>query len=224
MNWAHPINRGLVAYWPMLEGAGLVTRDLSPNGLHGTLTLMTPSATSGWSGGVLGTSIRFDGTDDAISCGTSALFNPLEISAAAWIWLNAAPTNNPNVMSKNYNTGWRWRINNSTNVVSVLDRGATNIVSGTSAVPANTWVLVGFTGTSTGIAIYINGALDKAASGSAWGHGSDAGAFYLGQDQASPSEDFKGALAGGGVWSRGLTPAEWWLLYSQPYCRFAEAA
>jgi hypothetical protein len=56
---------GLIAYWPLDEGAGITTADRSPAeyGFHGTL-VGGPT----WTGGQFGNALNFDGADDYVLC------------------------------------------------------------------------------------------------------------------------------------------------------------
>jgi len=54
---SHPLARGLVGYWPMLEGAGGKISDFSNNGNYGQLT-----GTATWSSGLFGGCIDYDGS------------------------------------------------------------------------------------------------------------------------------------------------------------------
>jgi len=65
---AHPISRGLVGWWPLDEGQGIVARDLSIYGNVGTLTNMANPATStsGWGAGASQRELAFDGSNDCI--------------------------------------------------------------------------------------------------------------------------------------------------------------
>ena len=57
----HPLNRGLVGYWPLSEGAGDRANDISGTGNNGVLT-NGPVIT----GGKFGSSVSFDGVNDSI--------------------------------------------------------------------------------------------------------------------------------------------------------------
>ncbi len=57
LNKCHPLARGLVGYWPMLEGSGGKISDLSRNGNYGGL-----AGTAPWSSGLFGSCIDYDGS------------------------------------------------------------------------------------------------------------------------------------------------------------------
>jgi hypothetical protein len=69
LNQVHPLARGVIAAWPMYEGAGTTIHDVLPrSGHHGTMNNMNP--TSSWSVNELGRVIEFDGADDYIDLGS----------------------------------------------------------------------------------------------------------------------------------------------------------
>jgi hypothetical protein len=90
INWAHPLNRGLVSWWLTLPGAyGRAFKwfDLC-NRNHGTLTNMDPGTDwvgpqgrrGGWG------ALSFDGTDDSVQMPQSTILKPTTaITAAAWV-------------------------------------------------------------------------------------------------------------------------------------------
>jgi len=84
LNPAHPLNRGLVGYWPFAEGAGGKTMDLSGKGNNGTLTNMVQGPTSGWTGGNFGGAMRFDGTNDFVAF-TAPDISSSSFSISSWI-------------------------------------------------------------------------------------------------------------------------------------------
>ena len=76
-----PINKGLIGWWPMWEGAGGKCLDISGNNKHGTLTNGPVWA---------GDAIDCDGTNDEINSGlvTSAKTN---VTMCAWVWPRVLP-------------------------------------------------------------------------------------------------------------------------------------
>ena len=83
LDYAHPLARGLVGWWPLNEGGGERVTDISGNGNHGLINSVLPGATSGWKGGALGRSLAMDGTDDYVLVPHSAslaITGPLTIS------------------------------------------------------------------------------------------------------------------------------------------------
>lgn len=73
---------GLVAYWPLDEGEGVTTADLSGNGNDGTLDLPE------WNDdGKFGSALNFDGVDDRVDCGNPGIldFGTDDFTISAWI-------------------------------------------------------------------------------------------------------------------------------------------
>ncbi|MCK4342549.1 MAG: LamG domain-containing protein, partial [Phycisphaerae bacterium] len=74
------LNDGLVGYWSFDEGEGSIASDYSGNSNHGTIN------GAGWTIGVSGFALLFDGTDDYIDCGSDATLDIVdEITISAWI-------------------------------------------------------------------------------------------------------------------------------------------
>ena len=61
VDWSHGLSYGLVGFWPMLEGVGVTTYDLSGNGNTGTFT-----ADVHWVSNIAGFAVEFDGIGDQI--------------------------------------------------------------------------------------------------------------------------------------------------------------
>jgi hypothetical protein len=177
-----------VAVYHVPDGSTLNSTDSTSNALNAGSASATASV------GKIDGGALFDGTTNYFNISTSALFNPTTITASAWVKLNGAPPNYGNIMSKDYNAGWRWRIDTTTSVVHVFDRGGTNNVASSGSIADATWTYVAFTGTASGISIYINGAADTTNAGAAWGHGSSANDFLIGVDKVGNTEFFKGTL------------------------------
>jgi len=74
----HPMNRGLVGWWLMNEGAGRKIYDLSGNGNRGTLVGNTH-----WVSGQYGSCLSFDGDGDYVSLGTPISGYPFTLMAWA---------------------------------------------------------------------------------------------------------------------------------------------
>jgi len=185
-------NNNYVAVYHLPNGSTLSANDSTSNGLNGTLSGATPPAAA--SGQIDGAG-TFDGTSSYVDAGTSALFNPTTITASAWVYLNGSPPNYGNIMEKDFNLGWRWRVNTGSPNVQVIDRGVTNTVTSVATLPTNTWTYLTFTGNTSGISIFINGVADTTNGGIAWGHGSSANTMRLGYGTGVGNDEyFKGTL------------------------------
>lgn len=69
-DYSHPINRGLILWYPLWEMGGTKAYDLSTKRYTGTL-----SGSPAWSGSKAGYGILFDGTNDYIDTGKDTEFN-----------------------------------------------------------------------------------------------------------------------------------------------------
>ena len=78
---------GLVAYWPLDEGEGDTTSDLSGNGNDGTL-----NGGPNWEDGKFGNALSFDGTDDHVDCGNPPIldFGTGDWTVSAWMRASVA--------------------------------------------------------------------------------------------------------------------------------------
>lgn len=92
LDFSHPLNRGLVAYYPMNEGNGDKIQDLSMNGNHGTLTNMDfpPIQNSGWTPGRKGVGLAFDGSNDYV---TTPIMNGFANGITLGVWVKNTKTN-----------------------------------------------------------------------------------------------------------------------------------
>lgn len=100
-----PSNLGLVGYWPMDEGVGTVTKDLSGNKNNGTLT-----GGPTWVTGKLGGALNLNGSSAYINVGNSSVFNSQSITVNAWVKYNAFAGSDNEIVGKyansNGSTGW----------------------------------------------------------------------------------------------------------------------
>ncbi|MFH0908834.1 MAG: LamG-like jellyroll fold domain-containing protein [bacterium] len=72
---------GLVAHWRMDEGGGAIVADSAGNGNNGTLL-----GAAAWGAGKCGGAVQFDGIDDYVDCGNSALLKPTKnITISMWV-------------------------------------------------------------------------------------------------------------------------------------------
>jgi hypothetical protein len=81
------LNRGLVGYWPLSDGGGLVANDIGPARYNGALVNIVQGATSGWQGTQLGTALRFDGSNDYVTMPQHRFPSGNSVySASAWVF------------------------------------------------------------------------------------------------------------------------------------------
>lgn len=205
---ANPINRGLVGFWPMWEGAGGKTLDISGKNNHGTLT-------NGplWSGGGL----ELDDTDDYIATpgvsipAASDFTFALKILPRAWIG------NNPGVWrAGSASTGTSFNIFQLTTGVPWIRWNAVDILKPVSgySVPLNEISSLVFTvGSASNVAFYSNGVLRHSAT-----HTTDTAAFTINNIgwQNLVGERVRGLYDYARVWTRALSALEAQQLYVNP--------
>lgn len=226
VNWSHPLNRGLQAWYLCLPGGprGMRWLDLC-NRNHGDLTNMVGAAN--W-GGPLGRpggngSLDFDGSNDYVECGTSSI---LELGGHMTISLWYKP--NGNYTGENSLVGRSDSGGNKAPYVVAFGSGAAdnkfNLWVNTArpldsvfTLSTDTWTHVTITRLGVAgawnLAMYINGKLDNTATsavnpdltgtqnttiGKFGGYG--AGLGYNG----------KGRIDDVRLWNRGLSAAEAW--------------
>ncbi len=176
------INNGLVGYWKLDDGTGLVARDSSPTQSNGTLT-NNPS----WSGANLATQMRFynpsamkfDGTDDYISIPDNAALHPTSLTVSLWVKLSSL-TNNATcggapstqqylIFKKNSQAYDSFSLIKNSGVWQFsMYSGSTSYYIQSSTVPVTgSWVhLVGTYANST-MKFYVNGSLEGTTTNAA---------------------------------------------------------
>lgn len=92
LNWAHPLTRGLVGYWPFLEGSGSKVYNLANSGANvGTFSATPPAWVSGQFGRPC---LNFDGTSANIDCGAAIDVSAVTaMTLSAWILSTAGAIN-----------------------------------------------------------------------------------------------------------------------------------
>ena len=191
---AHPISRGLVGWWPLDEGQGIVARDLSIYSNAGTLTNMANPATStsGWGAGASQRELAFDGSNDYVTVPhSSSLAIVADMTMTAWIRI---ATWNWHMLMTKTNGGTAGPYSAYVNLVRgtiEFHRGngaAAAYVESTTALALNTWQFVAVTMAGTAVQHYLNaatagsGTLSTAIadSGNAMQIGRRTDGFYVG--------------------------------------------
>lgn len=200
----------LVAYWPMDEASGSTMTNQAPankGALNGTIT----GPVLGGAGKV-GKAYSFDGSGDRIALGTDSRLNLQSFTFFCFFYLNTVHQNGsarkelikrdtPFIFDLHANGYLEYAIHNGS-----YQGSSTNKVSWA----ANTWWMVHLTNVAGGGAntknIYVNGVLDKAATGVT--PTTSASSMFLGAADASGATCFNGLLQHCGWLSRALTTAE----------------
>ncbi len=225
LNWAHPLNKGLVGYWLFNEGMGDKANDLSMNGNVGTLSGMAfPSTTSsGWNPGHKGVGLNFDGVNDCVDAGNR---KSLQIDGDVTLSVHLKHSIGEGYLIGkgigNDNTQmWYLRINFDNRIEFIGGNSSENgmgfDVLTIDTISNNTWnYLVGTISGNTAN-IYINGKISK--SELVTSRQSNAGNVLIGK-RVDDWIRFTGALDKVCIYNRALSAQEIMELYIDPYGMF----
>jgi hypothetical protein len=120
-------------------------------------------------------------------------------------WVNPVSVSGlGNIMSKNYNSAYRFRIENTVGALWWYVSG--NAVQGGSC-PINTWSHCLVTGDSSGLKAYVNGILVASNSSAFTPSSPTVGDMYIGCYSPS-SESFNGKISSTKIYNRALSAAE----------------
>lgn len=195
------LQKGLVGWWKMDGNLKNNTPYGGTAAVTGTITPTTDRK------GQANSAYSFDGNSYA-TVGDADAWSPAAITASAWIYPTSSQTGN--VVSKNQNNEWRFRINPN-NTITFFDEGATNPVTTTQSVPMNAWSLVTVTGDSSGLQIYINGLL-SITKNSAYLSQNTTGPLWFGT-YSGTTEFFHGSIDDIRIYNRVLNADEAMALY-----------
>lgn len=146
----------------------------------------------------------FNGSSDYIDCGNPTA---LQLSTAITIvaWINPVNTSGyGNIFSKNYNSGYRFRIGINNELWWYVSGNAA--VSNYNLVPNNTWSQVVVSGDSSGLKAYVNGALVASNSTAYAPTAANTSSALIGT--LGGAETFNGKIASIQVYNRALSAAE----------------
>jgi hypothetical protein len=224
-NLIHPLNRGLVGYWPLSELSGVAVNDLSINNNTGIITNVDQSSLSGWTGSPTGGGVNFDGSNDYIELGNPPALNiKRDITVSAWVKANTNAQYRKIVVKGNalvpiyfFSQGQStdrtyFGVQNSSNVVRTV---VYNVY-----LPIGRWVHL--TGTYDGalIKLYWNGVLVAINTQTGDLRQSAGNVRISGYDNAT--EFFNGAISQVRIYNRALSASEVALLYADPFCVYKE--
>lgn len=226
---ADPINDGLIGWWPLNEGSGSKSHDISGFSYHGDTVNME---NSDWSVMDNGACLDFDGSNEYISLPSEASIAGLsQVTFSVWAYFRDF-SDNPGIFVEQTSSGGFTRLGLYAIPIfgwaklRIYFRDATQDPSGTASIVISTGniyvnnlyhLVIIFDSINNHHKIFINGRLDKEdnTAASALGTSNTAG-FNIGALQAT-SNRTNGFINDARAWNRALTNDEVARLYSEPY-------
>jgi len=212
---AHPLARGLAAWYPFNEGAGRRANDISGNGNHGT-QLLDPAWT-GTGGKLTGSALTLNGSTQYVSVPTSASLAIVgDMTMVCWLKISAYNWHMLFVKSNAGNAGPYMAYVNQVRGTIEFHRGNGTLdayVESTNPGALNIWYCIAVTMTGTAVQHYLNGATNGSGtlsttigdSGTVLRLGNRSDGFWLG-----------GQMANWRLYNRALSAAEVAQLYAEP--------
>jgi len=199
-----PLNQGVVGCWPMSEGCGPDTRDISGRGNHATLVngptrVMTE----------MGRALSFDGIDDWGTCGQ--VLNPdksLPVTFTAWTKTYTSISNSRTIVgtqTSQLQIGWYHATNNRL-LFGVNGGGGWWLGFDGPNYSVNTWYHVTGVYDGSNASLYVNGKL--VAGPTAQTIGNNHAVSLLGRWSLTGTEWMNGEIGPVAIYSRVLAPAE----------------
>ena len=88
---AHPRYQGCIGHWMVREGAGATVNDLARGGNSNNGAFGTSTNAPLWTGGLFGSALSFDNSNDYVNCGSDVLFDNITLmTVVAWIFPKSA--------------------------------------------------------------------------------------------------------------------------------------
>lgn len=139
---------GGVSYWSFNENSGTAAHD-SWGSNNGTVNGVT------WVAGVSGSALSFNGTSNYVSIGAADIAPPW----TATMWVNRTNSSaSSDALMGSVNGALKLEQYNGTKEVGYTKYGTGDYTFNYTA-PIGTWVYLTFVGTSSGVSLYVNGAL-----------------------------------------------------------------
>jgi hypothetical protein len=158
-----PLPAGLVAGYRLNEGSGVTTADGSGNNSNGTLV-----NSPGWTAGVYGNGLSFDGTNHVDLGNPSSLRLTGSMTLSAWINIGTNPWDDGAIVAKLGVAGWQLKTSPDTGVrtaaIQISSNGSNSIqrYSSTVLTPNNWYHIAGvYDAAARTLSVYVNGNLDN---------------------------------------------------------------
>jgi Concanavalin A-like lectin/glucanases superfamily len=235
LNRGHPLGQGVMAAWPLHEGTGPTTDNVSGINYYATLTNMSasPSSTSGWWRKEFGYAIMTDGVDDCLvlNIGTSTFFDfPTGTYTVGLLYSCASGAGSVYLIAKRRTaSGWFIRVEAAGTIV-IRTLGNANVAAQRTSV--STTARDGLPHTIVGIFkidtvtqgnndahIYFDGKLDEGALTNLDVYVADAGSVTIGAD-SQPANFATAAFSHVIMWNRGLSANEAELFHQNPFSMY----
>jgi glucose/arabinose dehydrogenase/PKD repeat protein len=206
-NTAPPLPPGLVAAWNFNEGTGTTAADSSGNGNTATLTNGPTWTAAGKNGGA----VQFDGSNDLLRVNDS---NSLDLTNGAtfeaWVYPTSASAAWRTILQKEADAYLLTASSGSSGsppaVGGTFNGACCTVVTGASALPANTWTHVAGTYDGAQLRLYVNGNLVDSTPRTG-NIQVNANPLWMGGNQLY-GEHFPGRLDDVRIYNRALTPSE----------------
>ena len=214
------VSSGLVGWWPLDEGTGLVAHDVSGQG-NNVMWSGTPSSPSGtyYTRGEIGSAAGyFNGTDNVLTVGTQPVYaftGPFTIS----MWINPASARTVGIVSReNFkndgNNGYLLGLTPpNAQFCLVGNDGAKYACANGSGVGVGVWTLLTTVYDGTNMSIYVNGTLNSQVASSLTPPATNGSLVFGIIEQGNPSR-FNGSLEDIRVYNRALSASEISSLYN----------
>ena len=210
-NLSPTVGGGLVGWWKMDEGNGLIAHDASGNENHGTL-VNSPT----WVQGIHNGALSFNGSNNYIMVNNSSIFNPTTITICFWIKLlsNSGTIGMSCVDKTQTGDSAQYRVGISQASANSVNRlflwNGSSAVFGVTQIPVNSWTFCCMTISSGNTKFYVNGIIDTSNSASMGSINS--GNLLIGRDSHNPA-NVNGLIDEVRIYNRALTQAEITTLY-----------
>jgi len=214
--------QGLVGFWGMQEGGGLIVHDLSGYNNHGTMIGMDnpSSATSGWTAGRTGKGLSFDGVNDYVEVGNISESTTYTLSA----WFNTSSVSPDDLIGHRIITIFRSGQTSTKIALFMRNNKAsiqyytTSAASLSDTVNSNNGLWHSLIATYDGVILklYVDGILKNSATITLTSNVSDSSDIIGRGITASPGY-FNGLIDDIRIYNRALTAGEVWESYIRPY-------
>lgn len=210
---------GLIAYWPLDEGSGTITADVSGSGSEGAV-----HGGPNWVDGKFGSALEFDGSDDYVDCGNPSIldFGTSDFTISAWV--NSTDVGGETVVAKGGdNSGgirWRFRVYGTTPQIVLDDNATKRDPPGSIDVTDGDWHHMLALRRGTSVRVYVDGVEDPVTTGHSEStlpadydlSGTSQHNAYIGcltlHDTGEIAKFFAGVIDDVAIWNRALTPEE----------------